>query len=81
MERNPYTRALHPKRINDDEGEWLYYQCSKCRALIDAKRDDKEALQRLFIEHVKSAHPVKKNPREDVNQGAARVVKEATSRW
>lgn len=57
MDRNPYTRALHPKPIADDNGDWLYYECSKCGALLDAKRDDKEHLKTLFLEHVKREHP------------------------
>jgi hypothetical protein len=74
MKINPYTRALHPKTVNDDDGRWLYYECSKCGELIDAKHEDKEGLEKLFLAHVKSNHP----PREDVNQAAARIIREAT---
>jgi hypothetical protein len=76
MDRNPYTRALHPKPIMDDDGRWLYYECSKCGALIDAKQEDKEGLEKLYIAHVQSSH----TPREDFSQAAARIVKEATEK-
>ena len=76
MDRNPYTRALHPKPIFDEDGRWLLYECSKCNALIDAKQDDKEGLESLFMAHVRSNHP----PREDFSQAAARIVKEATDK-
>ena len=75
MERiNPYTRALHPKPIWDDNGQWIFYECSKCGELIDAKQDDKEGLEKLYLAHVRSKHP----PREDFSQAAARIVREAT---
>jgi hypothetical protein len=44
--------------------------------LIDAKHEDKEGLEKLFIAHVKSNHP----PREDFSQAAARIVREATEK-
>jgi hypothetical protein len=76
MGRNPYTRALHPKPIIDDDGRWLYYECSKCRELIDAKQEDKEGLEKLFIAHVKSNH----SPSENFSQATARIVREATEK-
>lgn len=80
MPRSPYTRTLFPKPRNDDDGIWLYYECSKCGKMIDAKPDDPEHLKRLFMEHVKSDHAKEIEPREDVNQAAARVVREATEK-
>jgi hypothetical protein len=80
MTRNPYTRSLFPRRRNDDDGGWLYYECSKCGKMIDAPPDDPETLEKLFIRHVKSEHPTERKPREDVNRAAARVVQEATER-
>jgi hypothetical protein len=38
------------------------------------------ATQAEFDKHVCSQHPRKKSPREDVNQAAARIVREATER-
>jgi hypothetical protein len=80
MARNPYTRSLFPKRRNDDDGTWLYYECSKCGKMIDAPEDEPQTLEKLFIEHVKSEHPTAKKPREDVNQAAARVVRTVTEK-
>ncbi len=80
MARNPYTRSLFPKRRNDDDGKWLYYECSKCGKMIDAGSDAPVTLEKLFIEHVKSDHPSERKPREDVNQAAARVIREATEK-
>ena len=57
MTRNPYTRALFPERVTDDDGVWLYYVCSSCRVMIDVGTDDQEQLEKVFIEHVKTAHP------------------------
>lgn len=78
MARNPYTRVLFPKRRNDDDGRWLYYECSKCGKMIDAPENEPQTLEKLFIEHVKSEHPSK--PREDFSQAAARIVREATEK-
>ena len=80
MTTNPYTRRLFPKRRNDDDGRWLYYECSQCGKMIDAPPDDPQMLEKLFIEHVKSEHPTERKPREDFSQAAARIVREATER-
>ena len=69
---------LFPERINDDDGEWLYFVCSQCRKMIDAPPYDPQALAKLFIEHVKSDHTSEQKPREDFSQAAARIVREAT---
>jgi hypothetical protein len=63
------------------------FQCSLC----DARKDDgifssswtPERLVQDFREHVERFHAEsihKKKPREDVNQAAARVIREATER-
>jgi hypothetical protein len=48
--------------------------------MIDAKPDDPELLEKLFIEHVKSDHAKEIKPREDFSPAAARIVREATER-
>lgn len=48
--------------------------------MIDAGSDAPVTLEKLFIEHVKSDHPSERKPREDVNQAAARVIREATEK-
>lgn len=75
-DRNPYSRNLFPRRRNDDDGEWLYYECSQCGKVIETPENDSELLKSRFIEHVKGDHP----RREDANQAAMLVVRKATSR-
>jgi hypothetical protein len=48
--------------------------------MIDAPPDEPQALEKLFIEHVKSEHPTESKPREDFSQAAARIVREATEK-
>ena len=69
-------RKLKP--INDEEGRFTgTYECSECGWAFKPKSPDEGELVRSFNEHQQLAHP-KKNPREDVNQTAARIVREAT---
>jgi hypothetical protein len=57
MQRNWYTRRLHPKRRDDDNGRFLFFECSLCSKIIDAQPEDVDGLEKLFLEHIKSNHP------------------------
>lgn len=66
------------RRVNDDDGNWVYYECSKCGKMSIPDLNDGAVMPNLFKAHVVSEHSAKRKPREDVNQVAARIVREAT---
>jgi hypothetical protein len=73
MAGNPYTREFYPKPRNDNDGKWLYFECSKCGKMIDAQPDNPELLVKLFIQHVTSDHAKEIKPREDFSQATGRI--------
>jgi transcription elongation factor Elf1 len=55
-----------------------FFGCSMCGLAFKPNHNDQSEMVRLFHEHVRAVHPTKK-PREDVNQAAARVVRDTRS--
>jgi hypothetical protein len=55
MTRKFYTRSLYPRY--DDDGKFIFYECSNCGRLIDGVPDDDANLEKRFLEHIKSDHP------------------------
>ncbi|MGO9952886.1 MAG: hypothetical protein ACLPN1_11850 [Dissulfurispiraceae bacterium] len=62
------------KPVNGHPG---YFGCSACGVAFKPNPNDQGEMTQLFIEHLRICSG-KKKPREDVNQAAARIVREAT---
>jgi hypothetical protein len=56
-----------------------FYYCSVCNDLFKPNPENPNEMRTTFEFHVRAAHAAKK-PREDVNQAAARIVREATEK-
>jgi len=69
MAKEPY---LKPSKEHRE-----FFQCSVCELAFKPNPNDQGEMIRLFNEHLRIVH---KEPREDVNQAAARIVREATER-
>jgi hypothetical protein len=66
--------------VNDDDGNRVYYECSKCRVMFVPEPNDADLMPRLFKEHLASEHSSKRKPRADFSQAAAQIIREATER-
>lgn len=54
------------------------FECSACGTMFRPHPTKQSALTDEFTTHKRLSHPQERKPREDVNQAAARVVREAT---
>jgi hypothetical protein len=74
------AKQRYLKPIKDLNGKFTgYYRCSQCKVRFKPHPSNQEAMTQEFFAHLRDAHPPKKKAaREDVNQAAARVIREAT---
>ena len=72
----------HLEAVRDSQGICAgIHRCSVCNAEFSSSPNKPGELALAFNVHVEHVHTAKKRkPREDVNQAAARIVKEATER-
>jgi hypothetical protein len=69
------------KRHHDEDGRPTgLYECSICGELFKPNPANQGEMRTTFVIHRETAHKAQKKPREDVNQAAARVVKEIAER-
>jgi hypothetical protein len=74
------TTEAHLKRHYDENGKPTgLYECSFCGELFKPNPANQGEMRTTFVFHVEAAHKTDKS-REDVNQAAARIVREATEK-
>jgi hypothetical protein len=58
------------------------FECSDCKAVFHPNPSDPAAMAEEFNAHLRAHHPApsKRNPRDEFNKAAARLVREATER-
>jgi hypothetical protein len=72
----------HLEAVTDRQGICAgIHRCSVCNAEFSSSPNKPGELALAFNVHVEHVHTAKKRkPREDVNQAAARIVREATEK-
>lgn len=67
--------------VKDRKGKFTgNYRCVLCDMEFRPDPAKPASMHQEFQTHLQQAHPSRKKTREDVNQAAARIVREATER-